>query len=122
MTRITRIRIECVCGEATDLEYYDSVNIDADPELKQKVVDRQINFFKCDKCGFQQELAVRFLYHDMTKKIMVWVLPEHEKNQEGPNIAAPEGMHSMAKELGIREFVVFGFDGLFELLEKDDIA
>lgn len=120
-----KTQAECVCGEEIDFEYYASVNVDVDPNLKQKVLNREINLFKCDKCGFQQELAFRFLYHDMKNKIMVLVLPEDEKSQETSEADLQGVIHPVYKELGIEEptiVTVYGFDGLFELFDKYDIT
>ena len=109
------------CGQEEEFDYYESVNVNVNPELKQKVLSRRINFFKCSKCGYEQELIDSFLYHDMRNRVMVWVLPERMRAIRIPD-SSPKAIHgmikNMIKKLGEKEFTVFGFDELFKLLDN----
>lgn len=118
MTRIIKEKVKCIYGHEVESEYFDSVNIDLDPKLKQKVFNRKINFFKCNKCGYEQELVTKFLYHDMKNKLMVWVFPEYQKNEGKTLSDIPETIHKMGEALGIEQYVIFGYDELLKLLEE----
>lgn len=59
------------CGEEFDVEVWDSVNVTLDPEMRDKVLSREIYEFKCPKCGEVHRIVYPFLYHDMKNKFMV---------------------------------------------------
>jgi hypothetical protein len=107
----------CVCGHETEFHYYASVNVDIDPKLKDKVLKRKINYFKCPKCGHKQELVARFLYHDMKKGLMIWVLPESERHAPESDLGDASGkLHAVMSGLGVSQKIVYGYDELFGIL------
>ena len=73
------------CGNEEKMDFYWSVNVTGNPELLEKVKNRAINSFHCEKCGFKNEIIMPFLYHDMhfyhdmNKTLMVWVYPEGDE-------------------------------------------
>ena len=109
----------CACGHETEFHYYASVNVDVDPKLKDKVLKRKINYFKCPKCGYKQELAVRFLYHDMKRSLMIWILPESERQDPETGVEdAPVKLQEVMTGLGMSQKVVYGYDELFQLISS----
>ena len=114
-------RITCVCGRESDFKYYASVNVDADPNLKEKVLKRKINNFKCRQCGYEQELAGRFLYHDMKKRLLIWVLPKSEEPNEKQSINnASEKLKNVMTGFGMSEQTVRGYDELFRVINSEE--
>ena len=114
-------KITCVCGRKSDFKYYASVNVDADPNLKEKVLKRKINNFKCRQCGYEQELAGRFLYHDMKKRLLIWVLPKSEEPNEKQSINnASEKLKNVMTGFGMSEQTVRGYDELFRVINSEE--
>jgi hypothetical protein len=60
-----------VCGHTQTCEVWSSVNIGLDPELKDRVLRREINKFQCEKCNRGFPIAQSLLYHDMPKRLMI---------------------------------------------------
>lgn len=61
---------------------YNSVNVTSDPELKERLLNGELNVGICKKCGTRHVISVPVLYHDMDLKFMVWVLPREWHNLE----------------------------------------
>jgi hypothetical protein len=145
MSMIDIADVRCGCGNNISFKFYRSVNIALDPELKNQILDRSINYLKCGKCGYEEELATEFLYHDMKNHVMIWVIPEGEKeswcenttkdalrsyyygdcesaekDDEDEDIEAwiNSGEHSRRELMEFQGLsVVFGYDGLFDFLQ-----
>lgn len=66
------------CGLAQPCTLWDSVNVTANPELKQRILQRELNQFICRACGHRAILAKNLLYHDMEQKLMLWLVPTDE--------------------------------------------
>ena len=68
------------CGNTQNFVRWDSVNVTLDPDLKEKVLNRDIMTFECEKCDQKTVFIYQFLYHDMDKKILIHLVPEDEYN------------------------------------------
>ena len=74
-------KIKCPeCGNNQDFEIWQSVNVSLDPHLKQKILDRSLVTFRCDRCAQETEFYYPILYHDMNKRIMIYLIPSNEEN------------------------------------------
>jgi len=73
------------CKHAQPFTVWSSVNIQLNPELKEKILDRTINKFVCEKCQHSASVAHPMLYHDMERKLMVWLVYEGAIPQGGPS-------------------------------------
>ena len=118
MSLIRLEKVKCVCGVEKEIQVCDSINIQVDPNLKKKVLKREINSFKCDKCGYQQELVGQFLYHDMSNNLMIWVYPCFMKDKLDNLEKAPKKLNKIKDALDIKQVSVFGYDELFKLLNE----
>lgn len=68
--------IKCpTCGHRTDLELWDRIDTDENPEMKLKVRSGEIFSFVCPECGFETEIQYASLYHDPERKIMIYYVP-----------------------------------------------
>lgn len=67
------------CFKVSDVKAWKSVNVDIDPELKQKVLNGSIFNFQCPSCHVYKKFFYTFLYHDMTRKFMIYLKPASEK-------------------------------------------
>jgi len=124
MTEINLYKIKCQCGHLVDMKIYNSVNITLNPELLDKVKKREINNYKCDKCGEKNELAYQFLYHDMNKKQWIWVFPENKKKPKKEAekelkelLSTKHHLMKMLESLNVKMVVAFGYNELFKLID-----
>jgi len=60
---------------------YTTVNVTVDPDLKVELLAGRLNRVTCPECGRQQRLETELLYHDMDRRIAIWVFPEARKSQ-----------------------------------------
>lgn len=68
--------IKCpTCGHRTDLELWDRIDTDQNPEMKIKVRSGEIFSFVCPECGFETEIQYASLYHDPERRIMIYYVP-----------------------------------------------
>lgn len=61
------------CGESISVESYDSVNVAARPELKNKILDGSLFMAECPHCGKINLARFQVLYHDPTAKLMFYL-------------------------------------------------
>ncbi|UUC45444.1 CpXC domain-containing protein [Flavobacterium cerinum] len=59
------------CDSEQELNYYQSVNVTLNPELKREVLLGKLNRSTCTNCQKEINIISGFLYHDMTQKIML---------------------------------------------------
>lgn len=62
------------CGHTGEFPVWDSLNADLDPEAKDDLMSGKLTKYVCGKCGKANELVYPLLYHDMTGKLMVYVV------------------------------------------------
>lgn len=74
------------CGAAYNADVPQSVNVAADPDLKEKVRTGELFTWTCPHCGAANLLSVPFLYHDPAEHLML-VLTQTPLGAEG----LPEG-------------------------------
>lgn len=83
MSRADIKTIKCKkCGSEFRTWLWDSINVTVDPEFKEKILKEEINFGFCPKCRAPYKIIAPFLYHDMDRKLMVWVRLEEERPQK----------------------------------------
>ncbi len=119
MTKILPAKIKCKCGNEVEMQLYDSVNVTLNPELKEKIIKREINIFECPKCGVKSpDLAYPFLYADMTKKIWIWCYPEEmEKDRERIEKELNGKMPNLISRIDFKTMFAFGYDELEKILD-----
>jgi transcription elongation factor Elf1 len=136
MTRIKTHTLDCQkCGNKVPIEEYKSVNVTRDPELKEKVLNDEINTAVCDSCGQVYRLGEPFLYHDMDAGQMIWIYPKHMKDKaqeikgeiEKADQEVLDSINSrygedidkdkLAKSQSIKSQVVFGIEELKQKIE-----
>ena len=64
------------CGAALEVEIPQGVNVERNPELKDKIKDGSLFLRECPYCGTVNLVRGEMLYHDPEAKLMVWLLPE----------------------------------------------
>lgn len=72
MSSFRENKITCpACQKEGSYTVWDSINVDLDPNMKQKVMDGSLFIWVCPNCGKSFNVPYSFLYHDMTHKLMV---------------------------------------------------
>ncbi|THF51487.1 hypothetical protein E6C50_06910 [Flavobacterium supellecticarium] len=72
MSRNNKTRQNCPhCNSEQELNYYQSVNVTLNPELKSKVLSGKLNDSICTNCHKEINIVSGFFYHDMSQKIML---------------------------------------------------
>jgi hypothetical protein len=118
MSKLSSVDIECPkCAVASTYEFYTSVNVTVDPNLKDMVLDGSIFYKSCPKCGTRFDVSPDMLYHDMRKRLMIWLKNPDESGV--PNLE--EGTDAALTQLlpGYAARIVTGRN---ELIEKIKIA
>lgn len=113
MTKMMESEFKCICGLNVPMEYFDFIDIEKNPELREKIASREINSFICPRCGFKQSLTMRFTYFDSSLKLKVMVLPEQPAYEEKKIL-----LNMRRNETGftIETLVIFGWDNFLNLL------
>lgn len=64
------------CGTHQDVELYDSINVQADPQLKDALMQNQLNRVDCIDCTACFRVDMPLLYNDPGKQILIHWVPE----------------------------------------------
>lgn len=83
MSKTSHKRINCKCGSTFTITIWDSINININPELKDKFLKDEINIGVCNECGEVYKVIAPILYSDVDLRLMVWVLPKQWEKMEG---------------------------------------
>lgn len=80
MSKRNTVKITCPkCKKECDYLIWESINIQLDPEMKERILNGEAFLFKCPDCGNEVYVNYPVLYHDMEKKMMIYLLPDDEK-------------------------------------------
>ncbi len=66
------------CGVPQDVELYEAVNVAAEPELKQALLENQLNRVECIDCDTSFRVDMPLLYSDPEHNILIHWIPETE--------------------------------------------
>ena len=113
MSQVRKETVECMhCHAEGQFDYWASVNVDLDPELREKVFNEELFLFHCPKCGKVPGMPAGTLYHDMKHEFMLFFeffKPDDYKNEP---IELP-------KEMGLKgNYTLRTVHGLNRLKEK----
>jgi predicted RNA-binding Zn-ribbon protein involved in translation (DUF1610 family) len=76
MTMPRRIDVPCPkCGHVENVITYLTINTAANPGLRQGLFNDEVNLFRCSKCGLEEIVLARLLYHDPTLRFCVQFYP-----------------------------------------------
>jgi len=83
MSRLKREKITCpVCSNEKEIAIWASVNVDINPETKEQILNREFFNWRCDNCGQKFHLIYSCLYHDMSNKLMIYLIANNPKNSK----------------------------------------
>lgn len=73
------MKITCPeCKNEGKFTIWHSINVDVNPETRNKVKSGKIFEYECENCGKAFNVEYKFLYHDISNRFMVWYFPRHE--------------------------------------------
>lgn len=77
--------IDCpACKGKGEFQMWDSVNVDLDPELKEKIFTEELFVWVCPHCGVKVFIPYGFIYHDMKHRFMIFFSPEESDDKYTP--------------------------------------
>ena len=66
------------CGHNQDITIWESVNVQLNPETKEKIVNNDFFTQTCSKCNVVVQVVYSFLYHDMEEQLMIYMIAEKD--------------------------------------------
>ncbi len=63
------------CGAAVKTQMWPGIDAQENPELRAHVLDETLFDWKCPGCGYEAQFVYPCLYHDRSKKFMIYVVP-----------------------------------------------
>ena len=80
------------CGAAGRVDIFDSINVGADPSLKERVRSGELFTWTCPSCGKVNLLRYPTLYHDPSARLMIWLTDDEESLKDRVDLlfASPE--------------------------------
>ncbi|MEG0657705.1 CpXC domain-containing protein [Anaerorhabdus sp.] len=96
------------CGKDYEIEIWESINVELDPDLREKLFHNEIFKVECPHCHDVYQVVHPCLYHDPENKIMVYLIDdkiekELEANPKIPFDVIPGYTYRYCKK--IMEFV-----------------
>lgn len=74
------VNISCPsCGVQQDVDLYDAINVETEPELKDALMLNQLNRVECPDCELSYRVDLPLLYNDPQNKILIYWVPENEE-------------------------------------------
>lgn len=85
MSQKRAYRISCPsCKQEMNVDLYESINVQAEPDLKQKLMANQLNGVTCAGCSFSFRVDKNLLYNDPGRRLLVfWVPVAEDREDEG---------------------------------------
>lgn len=121
-----KYEIRCGCGATFAGDVYEYVFSEHDPEVRESILSGDFHRTRCPSCARTLDLDNRFLYRDEKNKLWVWVCRREEESRRealaGELVERNASMefHYLDDADQYRTFLVFGRDGLLELLLRED--
>lgn len=73
MSQLRKENITCPhCHQEGVLSFWSSVNVDLNPELREKIFSDELFMYHCPHCGEVTGIPAGFLYHDMKHQFMLF--------------------------------------------------
>lgn len=117
------MNVTCECGHGFRAWLWQSANVTASPELRERILAGEMNVVKCPSCGRSFHVEMPFLYHDLAKREWIWVYPlSYEKETGSIHNRVHQMWHNLKEKMPrdmrtildeeYRVIVLFGMDAL----------
>lgn len=112
MSKVRIEKIECShCHAKGEFKVWSSVNVDVDPELKEKIFNEDLFKFTCPNCGKVTGIPMGFVYHDMSNKFILFFEFFKPENYDYSPMELPQSLN------GYTTRVVYGMNQLKEKIK-----
>ncbi len=108
------------CHTEQSVLLWDSVNVQTDPELKEKLLSGKLFCFSCANCGAENKINQALLYHDPEKHLLIWSVLHPEDAAEINNIGSVNLFDSLELGPECRHRIALTRNELFELIHVYD--
>lgn len=119
--------IKCSCGKEFEWELWDSVNVTTDPDLKEMILDGQMNVVVCPYCGLLFYFEKFLLYHDEKKRHLFYIYKHDCKDDrmdlKKKAICDYETVKKQSSDTVFTDYkieVFFGLDELVQFLREEE--
>lgn len=86
MTKKHKEKLTCPkCGRPFQVEIFDSINAQLNPELAEKLCSRDYHSLfetRCPKCGYEASLMYPVLFNDMDAEVMIQFDPDYKHEMQ----------------------------------------
>lgn len=118
MSKVRIEKIECPhCHAEGEFTLWESVNVDIDPELKEKIFNEELFMYHCPNCGETTGIPCGTIYHDMSHNFMIvfdffkpddfdykpMEMPEGLENKESYTFRSVFGINRLKEKIMILE-------------------
>ncbi len=100
------------CGAEGNFTVWDSINVELNPELKEKILNEELFAWTCPNCGAKIFIPTGTIYHDMKGKTMIFFDFNDDEAEKESEIEIPE----MFSNLGGYQFRIV--HNLMDMKEK----
>ena len=114
------------CKTQSEFVVWDSINVDLDPEMRDKVLNNEAFQWHCPHCGAKAYIPFGTLYHDMRHKFMLMFTPDEPTDHDKYETTdIPEPLGGTTDQYTFR--CVYGINNLKEKIhifehELNDVA
>jgi len=78
MTDVIQQNIRCPrCNAESAFTVWQSLNVTLNPNEKQSLMSGELLRFTCPGCGAVTQFVYPLLYHDMERRLMLWMIPDN---------------------------------------------
>lgn len=100
------------CGAEGEMTFWDSVNVKLNPELKDKIINEELFFWTCPKCGEKIFVPYGTLYNDMENRCMLFFDFDEEAENEEEEVEIPDVFG------GLEDYQFRAVHGIMDMKEK----
>lgn len=117
MSKIETRMITCPkCGKQGEQIVWDSINVDLDPEAKERIFNEDIFLWTCPHCGMKAVAPFSTLYHNMEKKVMIYYFPQ--RSADGTGLSSSKGRFPLQENYIYRSvYDLYDFKEKISILE-----
>ena len=102
------------CQREAPFTIWRSLNVTLNPEEKQSLITGELFRFTCPGCTAVTQVVYPMLYHDMQRKLMIWMIPDDDDGAPGE----PEGPVINVQSGATAGYTARVVSSVNELLEK----
>jgi hypothetical protein len=120
------------CNAESPFTLWRSLNVTLNPAEKHALIAGELFRFTCPGCGATTQVVYPMLYHDMQRKLMIWMMPDDDDDGDDDDVGPPaESGGSGLPRGGVMDgYTARSVRSVNELLEKilifdadlDDVA